>query len=279
MRRLVACLSGLLLTAGVALPSLAQERLAITGGRVVTNAGPVLDGGMVLLEGGRVAAVLPAGSPVPAGYRVVDSSGRWVTPGLFAGISQLGAVEVNAVDSSNDTSPRKSPASAALRLDVAIDLTETEVAVSRLGGVTTAATAPFPGRTLFAGQGAIVSMAEGGTAPLKRRAFQYVAYGESGAEIAGGSRPAAWAEIINALEEARRVQNGILPPMRDQHMDLRVTRDDAEALAFFTARRIPFFQQLLSRAWIYCTPAARARFEAAARENLRRAIGASQGSG
>jgi predicted metal-dependent HD superfamily phosphohydrolase len=55
--------------------------------------------------------------------------------------------------------------------------------------------------------------------------------------------------------------------------------DDAEALAFFTARRIPFFQQLLSRAWIYCTPAARARFEAAARENLRRAIAAAQGSG
>lgn len=55
--------------------------------------------------------------------------------------------------------------------------------------------------------------------------------------------------------------------------------DDAEALAFFSARRIPFFQQLLGRAWIYCTPAARARFEAAARENLRRAIGAAQGSG
>ena len=55
--------------------------------------------------------------------------------------------------------------------------------------------------------------------------------------------------------------------------------DDAEALAFFSARRVPFFQQLLDRAWIYCTPAGRARFEAAARANLRRAIAAAQGNG
>lgn len=49
--------------------------------------------------------------------------------------------------------------------------------------------------------------------------------------------------------------------------------DDDAALTFFTARRIPFFQQLLDRPWIYCTPAGRNRFEAPARVNLRRAIG------
>jgi len=49
--------------------------------------------------------------------------------------------------------------------------------------------------------------------------------------------------------------------------------DDADALAFFSARRIPFFQQLLDRPWVYCTPAGRRHFEAAARANLGRAIG------
>jgi predicted metal-dependent HD superfamily phosphohydrolase len=48
--------------------------------------------------------------------------------------------------------------------------------------------------------------------------------------------------------------------------------DEGEALAFFTTRRLPFFQQLLNRAWIYCTPACRRRFEAPARDNLRRAV-------
>lgn len=55
--------------------------------------------------------------------------------------------------------------------------------------------------------------------------------------------------------------------------------DDVAALAFFSAQRVPFFQQLLDRAWIYCTAAGRSRFEARARENLRRAIAAVQGSG
>jgi predicted metal-dependent HD superfamily phosphohydrolase len=48
--------------------------------------------------------------------------------------------------------------------------------------------------------------------------------------------------------------------------------DDADALTFFSARRVPFFQQLLDRPWIYCTPAGRKHFEAPARANLRRAI-------
>lgn len=48
--------------------------------------------------------------------------------------------------------------------------------------------------------------------------------------------------------------------------------DDAEALAFFSARRISFFQHLLDRPWVYCTPAGREHFEAPARVNLRRAI-------
>jgi predicted metal-dependent HD superfamily phosphohydrolase len=48
--------------------------------------------------------------------------------------------------------------------------------------------------------------------------------------------------------------------------------DDAQALAFFAARRIPFFQQLLDRPWIYCTPAGRKHFEAPARANLRRSV-------
>lgn len=224
MRRLLCVM--LLLAA----PSLAQERVAITGGRVVTNAGAPVAGGTVLMSGGRVEAVLPAGAAVPAGYRAVDATGKWVTPGIIAGISQLGAVEVNAVEGSNDTQARNSPATAALRIDIALDMTETEIAVTRREGVTAAVTAPFPGRTIFAGQGAIVTLAEGAREPIRRRAFQHIAYGEMGSRIAGGSRPAAWAEIVNALEEAKRVQTGILPAMRDQHRDLRVTRDDAEAL-------------------------------------------------
>ena len=49
--------------------------------------------------------------------------------------------------------------------------------------------------------------------------------------------------------------------------------DDAEALAFFAARRLPFFQQLLDRPSIYCTAVGRRHFEVSARANLLHAIG------
>ncbi|MGQ5701856.1 amidohydrolase family protein [Sandaracinobacteroides sp. A072] len=224
MRKLV-----LALMIGAAVPAMAQERLAIVGGKVVTNAGQPVEGGTLLLSGGKVVAVQPQGAPVPAGYRQIDARGKWVTPGVIAGISQIGAAEVHGDDSANDVSARQSPASAALQLDVVINPAETSIPVTRAEGVTTAVVGPAPGRTLFAGQGLVLSMADGAASPAKPRAFQYLAYGEQGARLAGGSRAAAWAEIVNALDEAKRVTAGRAGE-RDQSRDLRLTREDAEAL-------------------------------------------------
>jgi imidazolonepropionase-like amidohydrolase len=207
----------------------AQERIAITGGRVVTNMGAPIEGGTVLLSDGLVVGV-QAGGSVPAGYRQVDATGKWVTPGIIAGISQIGSAEVAGDDSANDQSAGNAAGTAALMLETALNPNETSIPVSRQEGVTTAVVGPAPGRTLFAGQGYVLSLAAGQTVPLRPRAFQYISYGERGASLAGGSRPSAWNELTNALEEARRVQNGLAFPMRDQHMDLRVTREDAEAL-------------------------------------------------
>ncbi|WP_199554007.1 amidohydrolase family protein [Sandaracinobacteroides hominis] len=220
-------LLGLFLAAAV--PALSQERIAITGGKVVTNGGAPIEGGTVLMNDGVVVSVAP-GVSVPAGYRQVDASGKWVTPGVIAGISQFGSSEISGNDTTNDQAARKSPGTAALMLDVALNPDETSIPVARQEGVTAAIVGPSPGRTLFAGQGYVLSLAEGTTVPMKARAFQYLSYGERGAELAGGSRPAAWNEITNALEEAKRVMNGLAFPARDQHPDLRVTREDAEAL-------------------------------------------------
>ena len=94
--------------ASVALPAMAQARIAITGGRVVTNNGAPIEGGVVLMNDGVVVGVGPAGTAVPANFRVVDASGKWVTPGIIAGISQIGTSEVNGEDSANDNSARQS---------------------------------------------------------------------------------------------------------------------------------------------------------------------------
>lgn len=214
----------------LAMPAAAQERVAISGGRVVTNVGAIVDGGTLLLAGGRVERVLPAGAPAPAGYRQVDASGKWVTPGIIAGISQLGLSEVSGERSANDAGAALSPASAALLAEVALNPAETAIPVSRVEGVTAAVVSPTTSRTLYAGQGAVISLAEGAREPIRARAFQYVQFNERAAVLAGGSRAAAWSELTNALEEAKRLQVGLMTPMRDQHRDLRLTREDAEAL-------------------------------------------------
>jgi imidazolonepropionase-like amidohydrolase len=223
-------IAALLIAASV--PAIAQNteqtRIAITGGRIVTNNGAPIDGGTLLLNDGVVVSVAP-GVSVPAGYRQVDATGKWVTPGVIAGISQMGTSEIAGNDSSNDQSARRSPGTAALMLDVALNPDETSIPVTRQEGVTTAIVGPAPGRTLFAGQGFVLSLADGTTAPLRSRAFQYVTYGERGAELAGGSRPAAWNELTNALEEAQRSMRGRSGD-RDQSQDPRLTPEDAEAL-------------------------------------------------
>lgn len=58
-------------------------RIAITHLRVIdgTGASPS-ENATLLIDGAKIAAVLPAGSPVPTGYRVIDGSGETALPGL-----------------------------------------------------------------------------------------------------------------------------------------------------------------------------------------------------
>ena len=58
--------------------------LLIDGGTVVVmdEAGTIIEGGAVLVEGDHIAAVLQPGAPRPAGTRVIDATGHLVIPGL-----------------------------------------------------------------------------------------------------------------------------------------------------------------------------------------------------
>ena len=88
MKRLLLLSAALVVSTG----AVAQERIAITGGKVITNTGAPIEGGTVLLNDGVVVGV-QAGTSVPAGYRQVDATGKWVTPGIVAGLSQIGSAE------------------------------------------------------------------------------------------------------------------------------------------------------------------------------------------
>lgn len=194
----------LLLAAAFALlaePAVAQD-FAITGATVALGDGsePIL-GGTVVVQGGKVAAA-GAGVAVPAGIPVVDGTGKWVTPGLFAAVTDLGLWDVEAVDESNDTEAGSAPFGAALDVAPAINPASQNIEIARAGGITRATVTPAPGNSIFAGQGALIDLGADRQAVMRPRAFQFVELGEDGGRIAGGSRVAAHALFRNALREA-----------------------------------------------------------------------------
>ncbi|MBH5321300.1 amidohydrolase family protein [Aurantiacibacter sediminis] len=181
---------------------LAAQDIAITGATVATGDGSdPIENATVVVRGGRVVAA-GAGVQVPAGIPVLDGTGAWVTPGIFASITNIGLEDVGAVSASNDIDADDSPFSAALDVAPAINPQAQDFSYSRAGGVTRASVTPGAGSSIFAGQGAIIDLGADFDAVREARAFQMVEMGERGARLAGGSRTSSHALLRNALREA-----------------------------------------------------------------------------
>lgn len=243
-----------LLLAGTALPARAAEAsatlpsgdFAVTGATIAIGDGSApIPGGTVLVRGGKIVA---AGKDVsvPAGVPVIDGTGKWVTPGLVTAMTDLGLVDVGAVDESNDSSAGTARFSAGLDVSLAIDSDAPPVAVSRASGITRAGVAPIAANAIFAGQGAVIDLAQDGPGMMQPRAFQLVELGERGADLAGGSRVAAQALLRNALREARDLAQrkpgkaaGQDAP--GQPTDALLTRVDAAALIPVVMGKQPLF--------------------------------------
>lgn len=196
-----------LLLAAAAIASLtapaAAETIAITGGKLVVGDGSApIEGGTVVVRDGTIVAA-GKGVAVPAGARTIDATGKWVTPGVFAGFSRLGLSEVDAVNGTNDKGSGKSGFSAAIDVAPAIDPFRSPIAVNRSAGVTRAAVAPEGGDRIFAGQGAIADLGADTDPVTRARAFQFVEFGEAGAEASGGSRSGNHLHFRAMLREAQ----------------------------------------------------------------------------
>lgn len=184
------------------------ETVAITGGKVVIGDGSApIDGGTVVIQDGMILAA-GQGVAIPADARRVDASGKWVTPGIFAGFSRIGLIEVDAVDGTNDKSGGNSGFSAAIDIAPAIDPYRSSIAVNRSAGVTRAVVVPGAAGSIFAGQGAIADLGVDANPVSKARAFQFVVFGEDGAEKSGGSRAGTHLHFRAMLREAQAHSGG-----------------------------------------------------------------------
>ena len=229
----------LILAALLSASAVKAATIAITGGTVATAVGDtVITNGTVIVRDGRIVAV-GQGLAVPAGATVIDATGKYVTPGLIAGMSTLGIVEVEAVRQTNDASARGTPFSAALDVTPAINPQSPPIAVNRIGGVTRAVVGPEIAGEIFAGQGAIINLSAGGDILVRPRAFQMIELGEDGARAAGGSRPAAWLNLRNGFAEAQRYARNPAAFDSGREKDSLIKRLDAAALVPVVEGRIP----------------------------------------
>ena len=222
-------LAALLIAA--AAPAGAQT-FAIVNGMVARGDGsePIRDGTVVVRNGRIVAA--GAGVSVPAGAQIVDANGKWVTPGIVAGFSRLGLADVDlAADGADDTN-NNGPFSAAIDVVPAINPLHQTVAVNRADGVTRALVAPGVGKSIFAGQGAVIDTGADMDPITRPRLFQFVELGETGKDKAGGSRASAHVLFRNALREAAELSRYARPitVKGERSDDVLLTRFDAAAL-------------------------------------------------
>ncbi|MFZ5591515.1 MAG: amidohydrolase [Bacillota bacterium] len=115
--------------------------LAIVGGKIYPVTAPVIEYGTVLVEGDKIAAVLP-GRQVPAGAQVIDAAGMTVLPGFIDAHCHVGIVEEIYRQEGDDVNEVTDPLQPHLRAIDAINPADLAFADALAAGVTTVVVAP-----------------------------------------------------------------------------------------------------------------------------------------
>jgi imidazolonepropionase-like amidohydrolase len=148
--------------------SAAAQPVAIVGGKIHPVSGPVIEQGTVVIVDGKITAVGAAVTP-PAGARVIDAKGKWVTPGLINAVTALGVSEVGSLASTNDgIAQGEAGVAAAFRVWEGLNPASVLWAPTRNEGITSALSLPTGG--LVSGQAAFVDTAGATRAEIVRKA-------------------------------------------------------------------------------------------------------------
>jgi imidazolonepropionase-like amidohydrolase len=215
--------------------------VAITGATVFTGEGEPLTGVTLLIEGARVQAVGPRVA-VPAGARVIDARGAFVTPGLIDAASRLGLEEITTEASSIEAvaDPLVDPVRAVLRAADGFEPRSLVIPPALASGITSAVIVPRGG--LIAGQSAWVDLVE--SEPVRRAslALHVTVLADPGSgEQPGrpGARALAFARLRELLADARLYRGNRGPFLSGRLRDLSASAADIHVLARALAGELP----------------------------------------
>jgi imidazolonepropionase-like amidohydrolase len=128
--------------------------VAIRGGKLLTITHGVIENGVVIMENGKITAVGPASTAIPRGATMIDATGMTVYPGLIDSETNLGLVEVEADQNSNDLNEPSDEIMPHMHVFDAFHSETQRIPVVRVNGVTNAIVAPgtqnsLPGQDIF----------------------------------------------------------------------------------------------------------------------------------
>lgn len=122
--------------------------LAFRGARILPVSGPPIDGGVLVVRDGKIAAVGPAGTTIPDGAEVRDAAGMVIIPGLVDTHSHIGIFPRPTVPAHGDGNEMSGPVQGGLRALDAVWPDDPGIRMATAGGVTTANIMPGSGNVV-----------------------------------------------------------------------------------------------------------------------------------
>ncbi|MBK8005806.1 MAG: hypothetical protein IPK12_18290 [Gemmatimonadetes bacterium] len=266
------------LLAAVAAAPLSAQAVAITGATIYPVSGPRIERGTIVLQDGRIVAV-GTNVAVPAGARVIDATGKVVTPGLIHSESALGLgigralaeetdEEYTAIGGTDD-SERGGEVNASFNVAAAIDPDAVNIPVARMGGITMALTMPASG--FVAGQAVAMRLGGGRLEDLVARnpVAMVVDLSDNARSAGGGSRAGTLARFRRLLDDARTLrrrradfdQNRIQPLSAPARSSRRSTRSSTASSrctcapgAVPTSRTLSGWRRTTGSSWCSAVP-------------------------
>jgi imidazolonepropionase-like amidohydrolase len=128
---------------------------ALVGANLHPVSGPEITGGTLVIANGRIAAIGPAGTPIPPEAQTIELSGLDVWPGMVDAGSTIGLFEIGSLAETQDHSDA-AQYQPELRTSTAIHPDSEHIPVTRANGVLTSLVQPMGG--IISGQGALIDL-------------------------------------------------------------------------------------------------------------------------
>ena len=163
--------------------------IALSGAKILTMCGKSLDHGTILIHNGKIQAV-GKNIDIPPGCRIIDVTGKFITPGLIDAHTHLGIDNEGMGWAGSDENERSEPITPGLHALDAINPADLGLLEAYHGGITTVMVAPGSANPI-GGQCVLLKTAPKPTVEqmlLKRYAGLKIAFGENPKRVYGADQ-------------------------------------------------------------------------------------------